>query len=147
MGIFSKLFGDNLISAAKKGDIGKVQELLNNGCDPNEREYGFSALMFACERGHKDAVQLLVERGADANAKEPSQALTPLMAACSGKGFVDASSKEERALEIAKLLVQHGADVNAVGKGGQTADKFASEAGHQKVLQFLAENGANGANA
>jgi uncharacterized protein len=141
MGLFSKLFGDNLISAAKKGDIGKVQELLSNGSDPNELEYGFSALMFACERGHTDVVRLLVEQGANANAKEPGQSLTPLMAACSGKGFVKTASKEERALEIAQLLVQHGADVKAVGKGGQTADKFASEAGHQKVVQFLSKNG------
>lgn len=141
MGLLSKLFGGNLISAAKKGDTGKVQEFLNNGSDPNELEYGFSALMFACEAGHEDVVRLLLEKGADAKIAEPGQSLTPLMAACSGAGFVNPDSKEERALSIAELLVQHGANVDAVGKGGQTAGKFASDAGHQKVVQFLADKG------
>ena len=142
MGLMSKLFGGNLISAAKKGDYGKVQEFLNNGSDPNELEQGFSALMFACERGHESVVRLLLEQGADAKITEPGQSLTPLMAACSGRGFADPTSREERALEIAELLIQHGANVNAVGKGGQTASKFAVEAGHQQVAQFLDEKGA-----
>ena len=142
MGLLSKLFGGNLISAAKKGHIGKVQEFLNNGSDPNELEYGFSALMFACEAGHEEVVKVLLEGGADAKVAEPSQSLTPLMAACSGAGFANMNSKEERALVIAKLLVEHGADVNSVGKSGQTASNFASEAGHQKVVQFLNEKGA-----
>ena len=142
MGLLSKMFRGNLISAAKKGDIGKVEEFLNQGSDPNELERGFSALMFACERGHESVIRLLLEKGADAKITEPGQQLTPLMAACSGIGFTDPTSKEERALGIAELLVQHGADVNAVGKSGQTASKFATDAGHQKVVQFLADKGA-----
>jgi ankyrin repeat protein len=143
MGFFSKMFGGNLISAAKAGDVGKVQEFLKNGSDPNELERGFSALMFACERGYTDIVKLLVEKGADVNAKVPGLALTPLMAACSGKGFADENSKDERGLDIAKILVGKGAEVNVVAKGGQTAKKFAADAGHEKIVRFLTESGAN----
>jgi len=142
MGLFARLFGGSLISETKAGNFARVREFLDNGSDPNEKEYGFSALMFACERGHLDMVRLLVERGADVNAREPGLSLTPLMAASSGKGFSDETQKESRGLEIVDLLVQHGADVNAVGKKGQTAKQFASESGHQRIVKFLEEHGA-----
>jgi ankyrin repeat protein len=141
MGLFSKLFRGSLVSAAKAGDVAKVRELLDNGSQPNELEQGFSALMYACEKGNLEIVQLLVDRGADVNAREPAFHFTPLMAAASGKGFSDEAQKESRGLAIVELLVQHGANVNAAGKNGQTAIKFATESGHQQIVTFLENHG------
>ncbi|MEW6347812.1 MAG: ankyrin repeat domain-containing protein [Thermodesulfobacteriota bacterium] len=142
MGWFSKLMGGSLVSAAKAGDVAKVRELLDKGGDPNEKEYGFSPLMFACERGNLELVRLLIGRGADVNARDPGLALTPLMAAASGKGFPDGLQREILGLEIVTLLVQHGADVNAVGKKGHTARGFAAESQHARIVAFLDEQGA-----
>lgn len=142
MGWLNKILGGSLVSAARAGDAGKVRELLENGSDPNEKKNGFTALMYACERGDLEVIQLLVQRGADVNAREPGMALTPLMAAASGKGFQDESGKETRGLEIVDFLVQNGADVNALGKQGQTAKRFAAESDHQKIIQFLDMKGA-----
>jgi ankyrin repeat protein len=144
MGWFSRILGGSLISAARTGDAAKVRELLENGSDPNEKKNGFSALMYACERGDLEVVRLLVESGADVNAREPGFALTPMMAAASGKGFQEDGDKETRGLEIVNLLIGKGADVNAAGKQGQTAKHFAAESSHQKIVQFLEEHGARG---
>lgn len=144
MGLFSKLFRGSLVSAAKAGDVARVRELLDNGGNPNELEQGFSALMYACERGNLELVKLLVDRGADVNAREPAFHFTPLMAAASGKGFSDGAEKEIRALNIVELLVQHGAEVNASGKNGHTAIKFADESGHKQIVNFLESHGGTG---
>jgi ankyrin repeat protein len=142
MGWLNKFLGGSLISATRAGNVEKVRELLQNGSDANEKKNGFSALMYACERGDLDVVRLLVEHGADVNAREPGLALTPMMAAASGKGFQEQSQKEARALEIVDLLVKNGADVNAAGTKGQTAMFFAAESDHRNIIRFLEEHGA-----
>lgn len=62
-------------------------------------------LVEACFYGHEQAVQLLLENGADPNYTI-SGYWTPIEAAISGTG-----SREEK-FRIVKILVQYGADVN-----------------------------------
>ena len=67
---------------------------------------------------------------------------TPLMAAV-GMAQNDARLAEEaRALEVVKVLVEGGADVNATNRGGQTALHGATRAGRNTIVEFLAEHGA-----
>ena len=55
-----------LIEAAKSGDVGEVEKLLNSGVDANHcDEQGWTALNFAAGKGDLNMVKLLVERGAD----------------------------------------------------------------------------------
>jgi excisionase family DNA binding protein len=75
-----------LVEAAFEGDMVRVQALIEEGADVNERDAsGRTALMIAANRGHTYVVQLLLERGADANARD-NQGLTALEAAES-RGF------------------------------------------------------------
>jgi ankyrin repeat protein len=72
-----------------------------------------------------DSVALLLERGADVNARQ-QVGYTPLMgAAASGRG------------DIADLLLQHGADTALLSDDGKTAADIAREHGHVELAARL----------
>jgi ankyrin repeat protein len=143
MGLLAKVFGGKLIWAIDRGDAAQVEQLLKNGADPNERQLGISALTNACNRGHAGIAKLLLEKGADPNAKD-WEGWSPLMAAAAGAAIEDRETKEKRCMEIVKLLVDHGADVNLSGGivRGKTALKYADDARHKRVRELLVELGA-----
>jgi ankyrin repeat protein len=141
MGLFSTIFGGKLTKAAYKGDAGEVELLLKNGANPNERQMGITALITACNRGHVDVVRILLEKGADVNAKD-WEGWTALMAGAAGAAHDDNRNKEEKCLEIVRLLIAHGADVNQKGRRFQTALKDADDAGHKRVKELLIQHGA-----
>ena len=96
---------DALSAAARKGDATAVKALLDEGVDVNTKyRYGVTALTFACDHGHLDVVKLLVDRGADVNVKDSFYGSTPLLLAVS-----PAQKKKPEHLEIAKVLLAHGA--------------------------------------
>lgn len=69
---------------------------------------------------------------------------TPLMVAV-GIGRQDDLSKDEesKALEAAKILLNLGADVNAITETGWTAIHAAAFLGSNNLIEFLVEKGAN----
>ena len=59
-----------LIKAAKSGDIQQVQALLAAGTDVNvSTKSRTTALMYATIAGYNEIVRLLIESGADSNAR------------------------------------------------------------------------------
>jgi ankyrin repeat protein len=69
---------DDLIAAAKRGDVEAVRALIAKGANVNTRTtYGATALHFAADRGHLEVVKALVEAGADVNAKDDFYKITP----------------------------------------------------------------------
>jgi len=91
--------GDELLAAARKGDVAAVRSLLDKGVDVNSKShYGATALSFACDRGNLEMVTLLIERGADVNVKDTFYGATPISWAANN-GHV----------EIVKLLLDKGA--------------------------------------
>jgi ankyrin repeat protein len=56
-----------LMMAARNGNVAALRALLDHKADPNLKENlrGTTALMWAVEQSHPDAVKLLIERGAD----------------------------------------------------------------------------------
>ena len=90
----------SLVEASEKGDLNKIQQLLDSGVDPNVEDYAnHTALYYAAEKGHLNIVKLLLEKGAKVDHESGASAL---LCACH-YGHVD----------IVKLLIQNGADVNA----------------------------------
>ena len=77
------------------------------------------------------ARHLIITRALDVNAKVHF-GQTPLFAA-SRMGHVD----------VAQVLLDHGADINALDIYDQTILSWASSEGHSKVVQLLLEHGAN----
>ena len=58
------------IQAAKDGSLATVQTLLADGASPNTTDdNGVPVLMWAANNGHSEVVKLLLEKGAEVNAK------------------------------------------------------------------------------
>ena len=49
----------------------------------------------------------------------------------------------EKNIDIVRLLIDKGADVNAKAKNGDTALKLAKTKGHTRIVEFLKAQGAN----
>jgi CubicO group peptidase (beta-lactamase class C family) len=65
---------EKLISAAGIGNLDDIEMLLSNGADVNAiGELGLTALHKATMSGRKDAVDLLIKKGADPNIKMPDK--------------------------------------------------------------------------
>jgi hypothetical protein len=90
---------EELLAAARKGDVAAVKALLDKGVDVNGKSrYGATALSYACDRGNLEMVTLLIERGADINVKDTFYGATPISWA-SNNGHT----------EVVKLLLEKGA--------------------------------------
>src|SRR6185436_5151339 len=110
-----------------------VELLLNAGANPNTRiATGETPLMTCASTGSADAVRALIARGADVNAKEPSQNQDALMWAAS-----------ERHPNVVRLLVEAGADARAHTKKGFTALHFAAREGDIDSVRQLLASGVN----
>ncbi|MEW6616208.1 MAG: ankyrin repeat domain-containing protein [Thermodesulfobacteriota bacterium] len=128
------------IDAAYKGDINTVKALLAKGVNVNEKDSGArTALHLASINGQTEIARILLDNGADVNAKAgPSQlferTLTPLhYAAMSDVDNVD----------IVRLLLDRGANINAKSDTGRTALHYAANNGHVYIVRLLIDRGAN----
>jgi ankyrin repeat protein len=105
--------GKALLRAAKSGDAAGVAELL--AADASlvhvRDKDGSTALHGAAWKGHAAVAALLLDAGAEVNARSQNEHYgdTPLHAAAHGN---------QRA--VAELLIARGADVNAVSCNGRT---------------------------
>lgn len=117
-----------LLIAAEKGLAGMMELLLSNGAsvesqtDLNQP----TALTRACEEGHEAAVHLLVESGANVEARR-RDGYTPL--------FIAVTSANEG---LAKYLLQHGADKTSRLADGRNLEDFAQ--GNDSLLALLRED-------
>ena len=92
-----------LLKACQNGQKGVVLTFLKkSGINVNAvDEQGFAPLHYACQRGYRDIVKLLLEKEADVN-QISNGSVTPLHSA------VGSGNKE-----VIKLLIDAGADINA----------------------------------
>ncbi|HXV75643.1 MAG TPA: ankyrin repeat domain-containing protein [Candidatus Polarisedimenticolaceae bacterium] len=125
----------DLFDAAAVGRVERLRELLDG--DPSLVSAvsgdGGSALHLAAFLGSADAVRLLLERGADADAVAPGfNEVKPLHSAVAS-----------RRPEVVHLLLEHGCDVNAKQRGGFNALHAAAHAGMTDVVDALLARGAD----
>ena len=107
---------------------------------------GSTALLRAAKAADLPAMRLLLAKGADAKLATRA-GINPLMAAAGlGSKEEDATGRfktEADAVEAIQLCLDAGVDINAANGQGQTALHAAALKGYDKVVQFLADRGAN----
>ena len=107
---------------------------------------GTTPLLRAAKAADIPAMRLLLAKGADPKLATRA-GITPLMAAAGlGSKEEDSTGRfktEEEAIEAIQLCLDAGVDINAANGQGQTALHAAALKGYDKVVQFLADHGAN----
>jgi len=105
---------------------------------------GATAFLFAADRSDIPLMRLLLELGADPLLPNDNNT-TPLMAAAGvGTGEpLEEAGEENEALEAVNMLLDLGADVNAVNNDGETVMHGAAHNIYPLVLKLLAERGAD----
>ncbi|KAJ7851874.1 ankyrin repeat-containing domain protein [Mycena leptocephala] len=155
---FKNRYGAALYHASWTGNEGLIKLLIEHGADVNSpcKEYDSvqggaaeachalalafglplehgpgSALQAAVSTGHEAVVHLLLQHGADVNAKAGKYGNVLQLASWQGHEV------------IARLLVEHGADLHADGGEYGSALQAASEKGHEVIVKLLLERGAD----
>jgi hypothetical protein len=115
------------------GGLTELRQHLQSGGSPNIH-FGLTSLLYhAADRGHIEAVQLLLDHGADPNGYPRREAPLPPLRNASLRGH----------LEIVGLLLAAGADVNARDMQGDTPILAARKADHLEVARILLDAGAD----
>jgi len=124
-----------IFAAAIQGDTVAIETLLaaNRPLVSAVSSDGWTPLHLAAHFGKQEAVRLLLNKGAKADARSTNAMQnTPLHAAAAGS-----------AAEVATLLLDHGASVNARQNGGWTPLHAAAQNGDIELARTLVEAGAD----
>lgn len=130
---------EDVHAAAKNGDTDEVAALLSmdNRLTRTFDADGWSPLHLAAHYGHADVVKLLLHNNAPVDLRSTNQmANTSLHAALAG-----------RRADVAMILLDAGAEVNAKQHGGWTALHAAAANGDRALVELLLSRGATAAMA
>ena len=132
----TKQLKQDFFDAIKKGDLSSVQWFIEKeGVNVEQRYYDMTPLMYASFNSdeHPDEclsiVEYLIEKGANVNSTKTSKGCTALHYA--------------RTLEVAKALVEHGANIDACDLDGETPLIYHSSKGRVDIVKYLLSVGAN----
>lgn len=160
----------SLYEAAMKGNSVMMRKLLLSGMNPNQgdftRYWGSqrTAIMVAAEKGYQDIVQMLIEAGADVNKKDPTHNTALILAAARnntdcvrilaqagadvnpddlmyGETTLHDAARNGN-IAMAKILIEAGADLNAINYKGNSPLMLAHQNGFKDMEQFLLNAGA-----
>jgi hypothetical protein len=96
------------------------------------REKGFPWLGMAAYRGWRDFVADLIRRGVPLEARSSREGYTALMMAANG-------GQEE----AVRMLLEAGAEVDALDNHGNSPIMFAAQHGHDRIVRLLLDKGAD----
>ena len=113
--------------AAYNGHSEIVKLLIQHGATIDCRDAeGKTPLIHACTDAFPETVEILLDAGADVNAKESTEGFTPLMMGA-GIGHAD----------VVRVLLQHNADKTIRDDDGDTASDHAGNSGHAEIVKML----------
>jgi ankyrin repeat protein len=158
---------DQRATIPPRGDVQTVAELtrfwLDRGADPNlpfnngrvpprvtypairygPIPAGSTPLLSAARTQDAGLMRMLLDKHADPNGATTVDRFTPLMAALSGGGGRrGARAGASNPIPAIQLLIERGADVNAVNSRGMTAMHYSARTGNDAAIQLLADHGA-----
>lgn len=125
-----------LYLAARSGHLPVVKMLLARRANPSSqnRDTGFTPLHVAGEYGHVAIVRVLLDAGVQPNVRNYRQQ-TPLWQVSWQKRSTD--------VEVARILIDAGATIDAPDKDGWTPLHIAVRHGNLPILTHLASRGAD----
>ena len=101
-------------AAYYSGSATLLENLITQGADVNARDKGaWTPLHLAAKNGHVEALQILLENGANMHVKDIKHGWTPLHIAIVSKQY-----------ESAKFLIRAGSSVSECDKWGNSAQKL-----------------------
>jgi ankyrin repeat protein len=128
-----------LIGAVVEGDFNKVQNMLKAGVDVDsrDREHGDTALMLSLRFGFGEIAQILLEHGADVEARNDEGRSVLSLAPCVDKRTGAVSS-------LFQSLLASGADINSVDAEGRSVLAWQMMSGiPSAAVEFLLSEGAD----
>lgn len=138
----------------RANSLAAINILLSRRADRNAKDKsGFSPLQAAVQRGQHDIVTRLLRVGAKvdgalafAKTLKMSELLLANKAKVNGVNISNIplhSAVYKGRIEIAKLLIKHGADINRVDVNGETPLHRAAYRQHINIVRLLIKHGAN----
>ena len=135
--------------AAYLGEQSLVRLLVSRGAELESEDPWYSTpLYLAAEQGHLEIVKNLAELGSEVNVRSKMLGYTPLHRAAWGPaekrfGVESVAGKDWNAvyLEIAQVLLEKGAEVNALDNDGETPLDQAIEGGFDEMVALLRKHG------
>ena len=111
-----------------------LQAIISHGVDVNAatNKNTETAIMLACEKGNKHAIDLLFNAGADPN-----------IADADGNTCLHHAADSDYCKEVLQAIISHGVDVNATNKNKVTALMTACEKGNKDAMIVLLNAGAD----
>lgn len=150
---------NDLIEAARKGDVYGILKALDSGININDRGRDRRpAIVVAAEWGHVDAVEFLVSRGASIDLRDKDDQTALGAAVLWGRSSVanyllTAGADPNRSAvdnevplitaarlgdyALAEMLIRNGADLGETDRTGRTALDWARQSRHQKIVNLL----------
>ena len=126
--------GRTCLMCAVRADSGEkvLQAIIDHGADVNAtNKYCSTALMLACGKRHAYAINVLLKAGSDTNIVEKN-----------GRTCLMYAVHEDCSKEVLQTIIDHGADVNAIGKGNITPLSLASKKSNIDTIKLLLGAGA-----
>ena len=136
-----------LAAALMRDHVPSVKTLIDHGADlevPGLQ--GYRPLALAVAEKKYEAAKALMAGGADVSLSSGSEGLTPLMIIAAQTGPAEGSiflPGSARPTDIAKELIERGADVNAQADNGMTALMIAATNNSAPMIGFLMDAGAD----
>jgi len=122
-----KNFNDVLLKAVENDDIKTVQYCLDKGANMETKgERDFTPLLAASGYGYIELVKFFLEKDANREARSRLGKTPLILAALIGYD-----------LDIIKILVEYGANIQAKDNNELTAYDHASQKGHNDIAQYL----------
>ena len=127
-------YGETLIHQAVMEDYNKevLHSVINYGVDVNATNINnVTALMIACDKGNLDAINVLLNAGADPNIT-------------SGEGnWLHYAVRGDCSKEVLQAIIDHGADINATDEDNTTVLMKACWKGNVDSIHVLLNAGAD----
>ncbi len=133
--VLQKALNNTLIQAIEKNDLAKLKTAIKEGASIEEPDsQGFPPLILAIIFEHNEALDMLIQAGADVHAEDK-------VGASSSSAFIYAIISLN--LTNVEKLIKAGVDVNKVNSIGESALLCAVDKGSYAIVDLLVKFGAN----